>query len=248
MSSRGGRISRAYAKVQSILTQYLNGGYDPTTRDIQRIYYGDQFNSDSSSQYSTIYQCIERGRRLAIKKWHFYLESREFIIDLEKIYFEAPDECEQVMTSDDWKEYIDKLNVEGGPISPEVLDRLPALEVLFEQRMYQFSDEGTNFVISGGNPFQGLSRWFRPSRSGWNIREAQLYRNTIKTLDTQLRRGIVTQVKLATGDSLQRMLQYTKPMIASLEDGTSWICAECGTRNLGDTTSCVICGHPNEFL
>jgi hypothetical protein len=152
------------------------------------------------------------------------------------------DEIEESIRSGEWKKYFDIL-IEQKEITDELLELLPALEFLFEQKMYQFSDEGTNFVIPSGDPFRRQTRWFRPSRAGWNIREEGLYRKTVKTLSTRLKRGIKTQVILSSSEPLSRVLDFTRSMRASLEDGTSWKCNYCQARNLAEDSTCKICGH-----
>ena len=244
--SRLSLISRAYARVQEIVSQYLNNGYNPTTREIQQAYYGNQYSSDSSTQYSTIYGCIQRGRKAAIEKWSQYLGSKEFWYDLNKIRYQAENECEDVNKKEEWKEYLDRLDRDG-ILSEDLLEVLPAFEVLFEHKMYEFSDEGTNFIITSGNPFQGESRWIRPSRAGWNIREEDLYKRSLKVLGTQFRRGLQTQVQLTSGESLRRTLEYTQPIKAALEDGNSWMCSHCHARNVGDASECAICGETREI-
>jgi len=245
MSRRVGRVTRAFARVQEIISEYLNAGYNPTTHEILQAYYRDQYDPDSSSQYDTIYQCIRRGRRLAIKKWEEYLRTRGFWADLQRALIHMGEEIEESTRSEEWRDYIANLT-ERSVISDDVLELLPALEFLFEQKMYQFSEEGTNFIISIGDPFRRQSRWYRPSRSGWNIRELDLYKRTLKTINTQIERGIVTHVITGSGDSLRRVLKYTQPIVASLEDGTSWVCNHCSSRNIGEANFCAICGHPRE--
>jgi len=241
--SRVGRISRAYARVQQIVSEYLNRGYNPTTREIQLAYYGDRFSDDSKIQYDTIYQCICKGRESAIAKWEAYISSREFESDLQKVLTTHDEERENAVNSHEWKEFYDRL-IENGEIPEELLPLLPALEFLFEQKMYQFSEEGTNFVIPEGNPFLRTTRWYRPSRAAWNIREEDIYKRTLRVMGTQFRRGIKTQVRLGSGLPLRRVLDYTRTIKAALEDVTSWNCPYCGALNLGEDERCIICRTP----
>jgi hypothetical protein len=155
------------------------------------------------------------------------------------------DEIEESIRSGEWKKYFDIL-IEQKEITDEVLEILPALEFLFEQKMYQFSDEGTNFIIPSGDPFKGDARWYRPSKAGWNIREEKEYRKTVKALSTRFKRGIKTQVMLSSGEPLKRVLDFTRSMRASLEDGTSWKCNHCQARNLVEDSNCKVCGHPRQ--
>jgi len=243
--SKSSYVSRAFARVQEIISQYLSKKYNPTTREIQLAYYGNQYDSDSSSQYNTIYGCINRGRKLAIEKWDQYIGASKFWSDLEKSLVYMGDEIEDAAKSEEYKKYINSL-IYDGVVTNELLEVLPAIELLFEQMMYQFSNGGTNFIISDGNPFKRDAKWYRPSRAGWNIREERLYRRTVKILDRQFKRGLKTQVKLTSGESLRKVLDFTRSMRASLEDSTSWRCNYCQARNLAEDSNCKICGHPRQ--
>jgi hypothetical protein len=36
-----------YTRAQQIISEYLNRGYNPTTKKIQQVYYGNRYDKDS---------------------------------------------------------------------------------------------------------------------------------------------------------------------------------------------------------
>jgi hypothetical protein len=101
------------------------------------------------------------------------------------------------------------------------LGHYPAIAVISERKVKEFSKEGNNFLTATGGPDL---KWYIPSWWSWNIREYKLYNRTVRILYTQLNRGVKTKVLLPSGVPLEEALAYRTVIQAALRDTTSWKC------------------------
>lgn len=158
-----------------------------------------------------------------------------------EIFSEAK-KCEDQLKTLDFDEfYYDLQRGKFGKDTTIILKNLgeyPAVALLFERKMKEYSKAGNNFLTAS---YGKHSVWSVPSFWRWNIREFRLYRRTLDILRTHLKRGRETKVLLPSGISIPRVLDYETVVRAALEDGTAWECSKCGARNLSQNQRCVIC-------
>jgi len=239
--TKEGKISRAYVEVQNMITKYLEKGIHPSTDLLKQAFYGDKYAKDSRKQQETIYGCIIRGRETVIKLWDLYL-LETFLKDVTYTEYNEPEECgKELITEDFSKFHSELLNGKFGKdtkVIKQNLGHFPAIAVIFERKMKEFSKKGHNFLTATLGP---NSVWYIPSYWAWNIREYKLYNRTVKILYTQLKRGIKTKVLLPSGVSLEETIKYGTVIEAALRDTTSWICPKCGARNIAENEKCAIC-------
>jgi len=235
-------ITRAYPLMQDMITKYLEQGIPLTTQLLQEAFYRENFDADSKIQRETIYGCIVRGRDNVIKMWAAYLEGQSFHLDLAYVQNYQDKECKDQFKTLDFDEFY--YNLQRGKFGKDTsiilknLGDFPAVAILFERKMKEYSKVGTNFLTAS---YGKKSHWFIPSFWRWNIREYRLYRRTLHILRTQLDRGKATKVLLPSGIPIPRVLEYETVVRAALEDGTAWECSKCGARNLSQNPNCVIC-------
>lgn len=234
-------ITRAYPIVQAKITEWWENKTPITTKKLQKFFYGENYDADSKSQWETIYGCICRGRDNVIKLWDVYLAG-DFNIDLPYVQTYEAEKCEHQIKTLDFDEFYYKLQRgKFGKDTSIILKNLgnyPAVAVLFERKMKEYSKSGNNFLTAKYGP---RSVWFIPSFWRWNIREYRLYRRSLFILRRQLDRGIKTRVLLPSGTPIPRVLEYETVVRAALEDGTAWECSKCGARNLAQNNQCQIC-------
>lgn len=242
-------ISRAYARVQQIILEYLSMGYNPTLEDIQKAYYSEDFRRDSSLQCSIIYGSIIRGRETAIKRLDLDVNSDTFVSEIEWIKTYEAKLCNGEIDKEEYKEFWTEIKdgrfgEEARRESEEILEEIPSFAIYFRKKILQYAKEGACLIIpTMKTPFtRGTKRWFIPSWFRWNIREIDLYKRTLKAFRTQLKRGIVTRVALPSGMSLEKALTIETVTRASLIDKTVWTCPKCSARNLDSSKVCGICG------
>jgi len=242
-------ISRAYARVQQIIFQYLSMGYNPTSEEIQRAYYGEDFDLDSTLQSSIIYGCITRGREIAIKRLDLDINSDKFSSETEWIKTYEAELCKREKEKEEYKEFWieikkGRFGKEARRESEEVLEEMPSFAIYFKRKTLQYAKEGACLITpSMDTPFtRGTKRWFIPSWFRWNIREIDQYKKTLKAFRTQLKRGITTKVALPSGVSLKKALAIETVTRASLIDKTVWTCPKCSAPNLDSSEVCGICG------
>ena len=240
-----GEISRAYPLVQDMITKYIKQSIAMTTQLLQQAFYGQNYDADSKVQWETVYGCFVRGRDNVIKMWDMYLQDQSFFSDLAYVQNYEAKKCEDQLKTLDFDEFY--YNLQAGKFGKETQDILknlgeyPAVAILFERKMKEYSEGGNNFLTA---TYGKRSVWFIPSFWRWNIREFKLYRRTLNILRTQLKRGRETQVLLPSGISIPRILEYETVVRAALEDGTAWECSKCGARNLSQNPKCAICHTP----
>lgn len=240
-----GEVSRAHPLVQDIITKYIEQSIPITTQLLQQAFYRKNYDTDSKIQGETIYGCIVRGRDNVIKMWDIYLQGQSFFSDLIYVQNYEAKECERQLKTLDFDEfYYDLQRGKFGKDTTIILRNLgeyPAVAILFERKMKEYSKAGNNFLTA---TYGMRSVWFIPSFWRWNIREFKLYRRTLNILRTQLKRGRETKVLLPSGIPIPRVLEYETVVRAALEDGTAWQCSKCGARNLSQNPKCVICHTP----
>ena len=239
---KASEITRAYPLVQDIITKYIEHLVPITTLLLQQAFYKEYYDSDSASQGKTIYGCIVRGREHVVKLWNNYLQDRSFFIDLSFIQNYEVQKCEGQIKTLDFDEFYYELQTgKFGKDTQDILKHLgdyPAVAILFEKKMKEYSKTGSNFLTA---TYGKNSVWSIPTFWRWNIREFKLYRRTLDILRNQLKRGRETKVLLPSGIPIPRILEYETVVRAALEDGTAWECSKCGTRNLSQNQKCVIC-------
>lgn len=243
---RTSEVERFFVQVQGIISSFFEKGKRPTINTIQLATYGRKYNSDSRTQKQIVYGCITRGREYAIKQWNQYVESKEFVNDVTYIDHYEPVEIKNQIDSDDFRDFHSELQYgKFGEETEEIRENLgqfPAVAIVFDRRIQEYSKTGNNFIIP--RVVKGSKvhwQWFIPSFWRWNIRECKLYGRSLKVLMNQLERGRNTRVLLPSGQPIQKALEVGTVLKASLEDKTVWTCPNCTARNLGTTTNCAIC-------
>ena len=239
--TKEGKISRAYVEVQNIITKYLEKGVHPSTDLLKQAYYSDKYDKDSREQQETIYGCIIRGRENVIKLWDLYLLDT-FQKDLSHTEFYEPEECGKELITENFSKFHSELqNGKFGKdtkVIKQNLGHFPAIAIIFQRKMKEFSKKGHNFLTATGGKD---SVWRIPSFWAWNIREYKLYNRTVRILYTQLKRGIKTKVLLPSGVPLEETIKYGTVIEAALRDTTSWTCPKCGAKNIAENDKCAIC-------
>lgn len=235
-------ITRAYPLVQDLITKCWEEKIPITTQLLQQSHYKENYDKDSKSQWETIYGCICRGRGNVIKIWDVYLDGKSFHSDLAYVQTYEAKDCERQFKTLDFDEFYYKL--QRGKFGKDTsiilknLGEFPAVAILFERKMKEYSKSGNNFLTAS---YGANSVWFIPSFWRWNIREYRLYKRSLHILRNQLDRGIKTKVLLPSGLPIPRILEYETVVRAALEDGTAWECSKCGAKNLMQNNQCQIC-------
>lgn len=236
-----GLVTQIYRDVQIYLTQKFAEGKPPTTFEIQRHVFTNDFNPDSRKQRDAVYFCIQHGRVDAIQALQDYWESQESDTDNAEAEYYSDFIEEQSKKPSYGKFYADACQGKFGEISNSIKNNMDAHCLIahnFEKKLQEFSKNGLNFVIAD---YGKDSRWRIPEYWEWGIRERALYIRSLRILEKQLTRGIETKMLLPTGKSLDKALGYAGSTRALIEDGTSWTCI-CGMENLSAANFCSNCG------
>lgn len=242
--SREGRISRIYTDVQKLIYDFIKQDMKPTTQQLQNMIFSSSYNEDSRKQKDDIYGCIMRGRENVIKLWDTYIEDNDhFNKQIAYIEYYKPETVRKELESQDFKEFYDEMQHKRfGEDTQEImkyLGKYPAIAILFNQKMREYSEQGHSFLISSGGK---NASWFIPSWWTWNVREYDLYRRTLSILRTQLQRGIDTKVLMPSNISLEKTSAMTTVVRAMIENDTVWTCPKCDVRNLESSANCANCG------
>jgi len=233
--------------IQNTLTNELQLGRQPSSQYLQERCFGAEYDKDSRYQTEVVYNAIQRGRDAAIELWDAHVQEGGLLEDIKNIVDTQPERIEEELSSEDFKdfqEYI--LKNESDTHKANLLKEQghhPAIAISFYDKMQQYSKQKTNFVIPtcGRN-----SQWFIPTFWRWNIREYDLYQRTIETIGRQLERGRKTKVLLPSKLPITTALNYRTNLQATIADGTSWKCPNCGAHNIETMTQCTICETPRE--
>jgi len=239
------RLSRFYIEVQDHLRKRIEDNDPPTTADIQRAIFGRSFDPDSKYQRQLVYSRIAEGRKNALDHWDIYMGSDEFRQDFAGIEF-----YEDInILSEDKQDYFDfesaLLRGRFGDQTDNIKEYLREYIVvsrLWKKKLLEFSRELNNLVIS---TYGKEAKWILPSWWRWAIRETDLYLRSVRTLQTQLRRGASTRLLTASGEPISKAIGYAKSIEGLLEDGSSWKCPNCDMINHGTSNFCSHCGKPN---
>lgn len=184
-----------------------------------------------------------KGRENVIILWEAYAKSDQFTKDLELIENYRTEDIEKQIDSKEfrdfhWQLHSGRFGKETREIV-ETLEHYPAIANIFQDKMFEYSKTGNNFIIAS---YGKESQWYIPTFWTWNIREFKLYTRTLKILRRQLARGVKTKVLLPSGQPIEKVLLVETVVRASLEDKTVWVCPNCTARNLESSNICSICG------
>lgn len=242
-------VLKAYSFVQEIMNEKFEQGVNPSTKDIQQAYFEEYFNPDSKKQESVICKCIERGRTKALQLLINYFEKDGeggLMSDWHYLKYYEPEKGKAEMKTEGFKSFMEYVHSGGfSKDENEIIEALPdypELAILFNRKVIEIAKGGHNIVISTGRGSK--STWVRATLWAWYIRDFKEYQKSFQRLVTQLKRGIATKLRLPTGESLEKVLEYTTPIKAALSDGTAWKCPNCGVQNVAENKKCVICGSP----
>jgi len=238
------RPPRYYIEVQALLRELFNQNQNPTTADIQTAIFQENVDLDSQYQRSIIWKRISEGRKNALLFWNQYSESRDFVKDVAGILHYSDGD---VLTSEkkDFSNfraalYGGQFGAEGENILQD-LEYYTAISHLWTQKLKEYSQELNNLAIS---TYGKRAYWLLPSWWRWAVRETDLYIRSVKILQRQLKRGISTKLLTASGEPLEKALEYSKSIQGLLEDGDSWRC-KCNMYNSGESNYCSNCGRTN---
>jgi len=237
-------IGRIYADVQSFITQRIEEGKPPTTIDIQKHIFKEDFNEDSRMQKDSVYGAIVRGRDTGLIDMDVYFESDQFSKDLSEVEYYANKLIDEQEKSSDYAEFFTELHM--GRFGTETdlikgnLREFALIAVLWDRKLAEISKGSKNIIIA---TYGRYSAWRLPSLWRWAIRETDLYLRTLLIVEKQFKRGIRTKVAMLPGTPIQKALGYTESARAALTDGTSWTC-ECDMINPESANFCSNCGKP----
>lgn len=236
-------IGRIHHLVQGMLTTG-NKAKPPTTIEIQKEVFEENYEFDSRSQRDAVYGSITRGRDNAIIGWESYTSDPQFLKDLAEIEYYANELIDEQEKSGDYAEFYRELYAGRFADKTDLikghLREFALIAVLWDRKLKELSKQGMNLVISS---YGSQARWKIPSFWKWAIRETNLYIRFLKIVQGQIERGIKTKVGALPGTLPHKAIGYTQSAQAALTDGTSWEC-ECEMINLGTANFCSNCGKP----